>query len=106
MDRTAVTFHALLFKLKMVIDISRQEIDKNNRELQVLPARIGDVQQFLQMIDVGQQQPMLHINLFGASCKLIVPENHTLNCFRHDLIPATAFDPNALSTASNNSLKE
>ena len=59
MNRTSVTFHALLLALEMKVGVGFQIIYQKNREFHLLPAGSGGVQQIFQKIDVVNQQPVL-----------------------------------------------
>jgi hypothetical protein len=76
MDRTPVSFHALLLVLEMNIGVGFQVIHQINREFRLLPGGIGVVQLLLQKIDVINQQSVLLVQLCGTSLELFGPKYH------------------------------
>jgi len=59
MNRTPVTFHALLLAFEMNVGIGFQILYQRNREFRLLLAGIGGVQHLFQKINVINQQPVL-----------------------------------------------
>src|ERR1035438_1035102 len=76
MGRTPESAHALLLLGEMLVGIIFQKIHQADDEFAILLGRIGDVQLLFQMIDVGDQRPVLLVELFRAGLKLFGPKYH------------------------------
>jgi len=70
---TAVAFHAFLLQLEMVVGIAFQEIHNQRDSFHLVLRGIGGMQQFSQVIDISNQQPVLKVKLRGTGFKLLGP---------------------------------
>src|ERR1039457_1913066 len=86
-NRASEPVHAFLFHPEMHKEITFEEINKSNKQLDVRAARRVGLHQFLHAVDIRDQHPVLRVEQRMPCLKLFGPNQHNRSSHASELPP-------------------